>query len=48
MAVLPGLLDRKLSIGLSEILGHRDVLETRSGRPAERRGGAVYYGLVTA
>jgi hypothetical protein len=48
VGAFPGLLEKKLSIGLSEILGHRDVLGASGGLPAERRGGAVYHGLATA
>jgi hypothetical protein len=48
VGAFPGLLERKLSMGLSEILGHRDVLEANGCLAAERRGGAVYRGLATA
>jgi glyoxylase-like metal-dependent hydrolase (beta-lactamase superfamily II) len=47
-AWFPGLEEMNLILGLSEVLGHLDLIEARGRLAAERRGGVVYYSLAAA
>lgn len=47
-AWFPGLEEVNLILGLSEVLGHLDLLEVHGRLASERRDGVVYYGLAAA